>query len=408
MPWLGFCRRQPTPDNDFNWKGVNVELVPLAVVFLRSVSYPGMGRLDPEYGKALERRAILLSRSVLHYEYTGETAPADKSFLESVLDNRPCYPSYTDFAEVVADKYWHWEDLVSVFVSIQRGLREMEAWLTMMDQWRFRLDKPWTRSLPPPDSSSNRIGVWLNGSTQDDGATQSDAAWLIYACHIPVYLIHRFVQDVEYPQWRAVPDLRGNPIDWRSGFVVGTPAAIQNSPSNSYVRVFRDHGVKVTRYSAKSYPFSFVCKEQLNRCSLSRMRSLSLICDDVALKQFDYNNETGDQDPKRGNNAVLNSVRAEQVLSWSPSCAEVDWAAASSSWASVNSSSEPWSQVASSASWASSHSPSGSFKSRELDTSLVSASCSSVIHSISWVSHSQRLVKRLNIYHPVLKEEKDC
>jgi len=343
MPWLGFCLRQPTPDGKFNWKGINVELILLAVVFIHSVSHPRMGRLDPEYGKALERRAILLSRKVLHYEYTGETAPADRIFLESVLHNRPYYPSHADFAEVVADKYWYWEDLVSVFVSVQRGLREMEAWLTMMDRWQFRSDKPWTRSAPPPDSSSNRIGVWLNGSTQDDGATQSDAAWLIYACRIPVYVIHRFVQDVEYPQWRAVPDLRGNLIDWHSGFVVGTPAAKQNSPSNSYFHVFWDYGVNISRYSTKSHPFSFICKEQLNRCSLSCMRSLSLICDDAALKQFNYNNKTGNQDPKPGNSTVLNSVREEGILSWSPSSTEVDWAAASSSsWVSVGSSTEPW------------------------------------------------------------------
>jgi hypothetical protein len=83
-----------------------------------------------------------------------------------------------------------WEELVLLFVVVQRGLREMEAWLTMMRLWRAR------QSLVPLSIvkvQPGRIGVWLNG------ATKTDVEWLLRTGIVPIYIIHQYVKGLDFP-----------------------------------------------------------------------------------------------------------------------------------------------------------------------------------------------------------------
>jgi len=225
-PWLGFCLCPPVDVRD--WHSVLPELVPLPLVWAPSASTPGKGSLNPEFLSSFSDRAALL------YDRTRKFRTSDppSRSRQLVLDHRPFYPGPDDFAVLTERSVWTWEVLVPWFVGIQRGLREMEAWLTMMKYWgRRRSRKP----LSIPKAEPGRIGIWLNGASKADGL------WLLRLGIVPVYIIHRYTEGVDFPSpssGAAIQDRRPPPDRRRSGFVQRTPAELLNSPeTNPYLSI---------------------------------------------------------------------------------------------------------------------------------------------------------------------------
>ena len=85
---------------------------------------------------------------------------------------------------------WNWEDFVDNLTAVQRGLREMEAWLTMAQYWQCHYSDSASISLV---TDCEHIGVWLNRASKDHGL------WLLHIGVIPVYIIHLMVKDLDYP-----------------------------------------------------------------------------------------------------------------------------------------------------------------------------------------------------------------
>jgi hypothetical protein len=109
--------------------------------------------------------------------------------LQNVLDHWPFFPDQAIILDLQKE-VWKWEDLVPLFMAVQRGLREKEAWLTMMSFWTLHLS---TKPLSITPVQPARIGVWLNG------ATKADALWLLRVGVIPVYVIHMFIEGLDFP-----------------------------------------------------------------------------------------------------------------------------------------------------------------------------------------------------------------
>lgn len=227
-PWFGFCRN---PQNDIlEWTSVSPELVPLPVVWVHSMTARGKGFINPHYLSAFKSRAHELRSMVESWKFP--VFMTDR--LHQLRQDRPRYPNGRDIGVLLRDSLWEWEELVIVFTSIQRGLREMEAWLTMMSHWGFR-SIPSPVSIPPV--SSGRVGIWLNGASEGDGL------WLLGIGIIPVYVIHRFAEDIESPPSSSdssVPDWRSSVPNHRKGFVHGTRAEqLNSSQGNPYLRFLR-------------------------------------------------------------------------------------------------------------------------------------------------------------------------
>jgi hypothetical protein len=106
-----------------------------------------------------------------------------------MLDHRPFYPNEREL-EMVTRLSGGFQYMTARFVVIQRGLQEMEAWLTMMNSWRFRSSM---KPLSIPKVKNDRVSVWLNGASKLDGY------WLLCIGVIPVYVIHTYREDIDFP-----------------------------------------------------------------------------------------------------------------------------------------------------------------------------------------------------------------
>jgi hypothetical protein len=146
--------------------------------------------------------------------------------ISHALRHGPVYPSPEDFEHFVARPYSDFQDMVGQFTAIQRGMREIEAWLTMMHFGKFRRPSP---KFSIPMAKSDRIGVWLNG------ASGLDAYWLLRIGAIPLYVIHTYQEDVDFPVSNiSIQDRRQT--DYSVNFVSHTRAERLNSrPWNSYL-----------------------------------------------------------------------------------------------------------------------------------------------------------------------------
>jgi hypothetical protein len=221
-PWWGFCRIAPLTASD--WLAVDPELVPLPIIWQHSCSRPGFGCIDDRYLRSLNARASFLGTSVANYSYRGDRDDQ----VEQVLRDRPTYPSPDVMKRFSFGGYWVWQDAVILLAQIQRGLREMEAWLKMMMHWGRRGD----RSSTIPMVNSDRLGVWLNGASEFEGL------WLMRIGIIPVYVIHRYAAEIDFPiRSTTIYDRRLRP--YFSNFIESTQAERLNSSHwNLYLKAF--------------------------------------------------------------------------------------------------------------------------------------------------------------------------
>jgi hypothetical protein len=122
-----------------------------------------------------------------------------------------------------------WQELVILFMKIQRGLREMEAWLMMMKYWERREG----HSSTIPMVNGERLGVWLNGASEIDGH------WLLHIGIIPIYIIHCYAVEVDFPICSSnVSDRQSHP--YLNNFIDHTVVEHLNSADwNSYLTAFR-------------------------------------------------------------------------------------------------------------------------------------------------------------------------
>jgi hypothetical protein len=227
-PWLGFCQSPPITKNPpVAWQSMAPELVPLPTVWQSLTN-----GLDPDYLSILRDRANHLRNKVSTYRHPAYSEPETDACLR-VLNKRPFYPSESEFQCFVDQSYCDFQDVVGPFTTIQRGMREMEAWLTMISYWKFRRHVP---SFSIPMVQSNRVGVWLNGASKLDGD------WLLRIGVIPVYIIHTYIEDIDFPvSNKSILDRRQR--DFEVNFIRHTCAEWLNSASgNSYLAALPQAG----------------------------------------------------------------------------------------------------------------------------------------------------------------------
>ena len=185
-PWLGFCRHPQYKLTD--WQSVDPKLVPLTLVWVPHSSDLRQGTLHAGYlVKLASRTRELLRKMDRTYVIDAMDKPS-----KCVLDHRPCFPNEQTLDDIAYrnTSLWNWEDLVDSLTAVQRGLREMEAWLTMARHWRCHYC---VSTSIPLVADRECIEVWLNGASKDYGL------WLLRIGVIPVYIIHLMVKDLDYP-----------------------------------------------------------------------------------------------------------------------------------------------------------------------------------------------------------------
>ncbi|KAH6866186.1 hypothetical protein BKA70DRAFT_1243973 [Coprinopsis sp. MPI-PUGE-AT-0042] len=182
-PWLPFCPRLPSTIP--HWRGVDPEMVPLPMVATITQS---LVTFHAEYREALQEREKYLRLRV--QELRARVVLHDP--LAPLLRDQLAYPRQHHIAQLF-DKPLA-VDAVYYFSSIQRGLREMVAFIDMMQFWNLRKDIQERRAVVDcsqfPSSTAQmlegRMGCWLNG------ADELDAKWLLATGVCPLYIIHRY------------------------------------------------------------------------------------------------------------------------------------------------------------------------------------------------------------------------
>ncbi|KAF8984033.1 hypothetical protein BDQ17DRAFT_1437171 [Cyathus striatus] len=251
-PWIHFCRRGLPPRDHICLE--DAELVPLPGQWLGSRSHPGLGQICPDFRRILKQRALHLIEDVNKYSCIGPD-----TMLRRMLNSRPSFPSSDDIESFLdGEPYMAWNYAVQRFTSIQRGLKEMEAWLFMMSQWPLRGDVAQLRSKQPLCDDA-RIGVWLNGASEIDGI------WLLKTEKIPVFIIHRYRGGIDMDRaGRSIPV---------NGFVEATPAQqLNDSESNYYLKIIQKYGSRII-YS--DYPSLWQRESILAVMAADSMRSSS-------------------------------------------------------------------------------------------------------------------------------------
>ena len=228
-PWWGFC--QCPPEDLRDWRSIDAELVPLPLVWFSSPTKPGKGFIDADYLSALVTRASILHKAVRRFN-KGYVVQDDR--LQFLLDHRPYHPDDDDMQEFVRNSPRSWEELVIDFTCIQRGLREIEAWLAMMNYaGRYHSTD---MTIPKVQPGRRRIGVWLNGACRANGR------WLLRIGIIPVYVIHQFIAGIDFPLSSSdstINDRRPSKSARRQNFLQGSRTERLNLPEgNPYLKVF--------------------------------------------------------------------------------------------------------------------------------------------------------------------------
>jgi hypothetical protein len=108
--------------------------------------------------------------------------------VEHVLHHHPTFPSPSNMKHISSGEYWVWQDLVIMFTKIQRGLHEMEAWLTIMKHWGQHGKHSSTILMV----NNDRLGVWLNGASEFEGL------WLLHIGVIPIYAIYCYAAEIDF------------------------------------------------------------------------------------------------------------------------------------------------------------------------------------------------------------------
>lgn len=176
------------------------------------------GHIQPAFITALSQRAS----SIAH---RASSIIKDCYVWPGFVERRPWGPTPTDFDDLAAIR--HYEDAVDRIVSIEREIRELDAWVRMGEIIQEK-GVDWKRygefHGPVAYSSANDetlMGCWINGAPVDD------AMWLWHVARVPCFIIHEILRaDEMSPQFEGLTNIH----TW-SSFVVGT-----------YIDIFeRDH-----------------------------------------------------------------------------------------------------------------------------------------------------------------------
>ncbi|KAF8643267.1 hypothetical protein AX16_009151 [Volvariella volvacea WC 439] len=213
-PWLGFVRLPPAADMEpyrYRWRTLDAEFVPADFVWTPIPGErTGAGRLNQQFVEAMRARVEVLQATMKERSPPMFTCTMDYD----IWRNRPTYPSSSDISVLESREDWLWADLVDTLTPLQRGMKELEAWILMMRYWGRRPNDDIPTSSATMAhfnghsgvscASRGCVGVWLNG------AKEVDAVWLLAIGVIPVYIIHRLLKGLDYPDSRHpnIPDRR--------------------------------------------------------------------------------------------------------------------------------------------------------------------------------------------------------
>ncbi|KAF9541310.1 hypothetical protein CPC08DRAFT_770635 [Agrocybe pediades] len=143
------------------------------------------GKFDTSFVLQLARRVHSLSEGVTSRGRLSSIRP-------DLWEKRPLIPNKDDVAHL--NLLSKWEEAVDYYAELQREIKCMAAWCSMADALiSYSLERPEIEKIVPANETF--MGVWLNGSEEDDGK------WLL-ASRVPCFIIHELTA-TETRDWVA-------------------------------------------------------------------------------------------------------------------------------------------------------------------------------------------------------------
>ncbi|KAF9541393.1 hypothetical protein CPC08DRAFT_730812 [Agrocybe pediades] len=175
-PWLGFI--QTTTDVS------RPEFNAFSSVWIKDRAN-FTGKFDTSFVLQLARRVQGLSESVSSRGRLSTIRP-------DLWEKRPLIPNKDDVAHL--NLLSKWEEAVDYYAELQREIKYMAAWCSMADALiSYSLEHLEMGKIVPANETF--MGVWLNGSEEDDGK------WLL-ASRVPCFIIHELTA-TETRDWVA-------------------------------------------------------------------------------------------------------------------------------------------------------------------------------------------------------------
>ncbi|KAJ7093056.1 hypothetical protein C8R44DRAFT_890834 [Mycena epipterygia] len=174
------------------------------------------GRLDPVF---IDRMCAL---SVELQSQMSALRPL-LSATSTTWEHRPLFATVANIQMLRAMKYW--DEAVDLGVSLQRNLREMEAWVAFVKQRKTALNLRGLRASTMDFADERYIGGWVNG-------TSEEVVLRYMHVRVPCFIVHEYQMD-ELPR-EGVPTFLG--------FLQQTEVECLVSDANPYQQIARRAG----------------------------------------------------------------------------------------------------------------------------------------------------------------------
>ncbi|KAJ7667255.1 hypothetical protein B0H17DRAFT_1210335 [Mycena rosella] len=171
-PWLGFIRRERRCGS------TDVEYTPVYSVWDNPVLVGGQGRLNPTYLRNLSIRFEDVVNQVAF------NVPRIQGSFPDLVKHRPTWPTSKQVKALRAITAY--EVAVNELAACQRGIRELRAWLDMVELLINRPPMAVKRDSRILPVDEDYIGVWINRGVEET------IHWLLTMARFLCFVIHTF------------------------------------------------------------------------------------------------------------------------------------------------------------------------------------------------------------------------
>ncbi|KAJ7066825.1 hypothetical protein B0H15DRAFT_807560 [Mycena belliarum] len=180
-PWLGFIRREG------RYGSRNVEFTPVHSVWDTVGGYQE-GRLQAAFVAQMESRNAELDKQM------AELLPQILALRTTLCPYRPRVPTRDIMAGLAA--VVQYERAVDLAAECQAGMKEKDAWITMVRQWLAQpfLEPYVLLQLTIIPADEDYLGVWING------APAEDPLWFLVTAAVPCFVISEVAEGTKVDQ----------------------------------------------------------------------------------------------------------------------------------------------------------------------------------------------------------------
>ncbi|KAJ6454074.1 hypothetical protein C8R47DRAFT_1083197 [Mycena vitilis] len=273
---------------------------PLTKFWQRDPANPFRGAFEPTFIAGLSAlRRSLDQQMEKHRELASHRSRSRPTNKPTDWETRPAYASEDRIARLLAVRAW--DEAVDLGVSVQRGLREKEAWLYFFEarSQQRRLPFAELKKESMPFAKEKFLGVWINGADEELTLRYMRAG-------VPCFIAHEYIASA--PTRELVGDAKVY-----TDFLAGTETLDLLGEDNPYQQIARNQGALdniVLGDDGRGL--------QLPALAVDEMRSSSLFLEQLALMDTPSTPPRAPSPPREASSSAGAPSQAAPAPSWRP------------------------------------------------------------------------------------------